>query len=585
MARPKPHQPNTASAPQVGGTLKAVSVSKSYGAASVLHDLTLMVGPGTRVGIIGPNGIGKSTLLRVLAGVEEPDRGQVLRSPTSITVGFLPQEPAFCDGEVVHDYIARLTGVAPAEDELDRITDTLSDDASPTVVEAYSAALDRYVALGGNDLPVRMRKTFARLDLSDEVADRPLASLSGGQLARTSLAVILLSRFDVLLLDEPTNNLDFAGIGFLEGFLAGFDRGLVVVSHDREFLRRIVNRVLEIEAGTHSALLFDGGWDAYLRERKEAQRHHEEAYGTYQAEKNRLEAALRRKREWAKMGASRAKTRARDNDKFIRKGRIESAENLGSGAQVLEHQLKRLNQVDKPWEPWKLQFVIGSTERAGTNVAQLRKAVVDRGAYRFGPVDLDVYWQDRIGIVGANGAGKTTMLGLLLGTIEPDTGHVQRGSGLVVGNIEQFRETFAGKTILLDVFRAESGLATEETRSLLAKFGLDETHVLRASDSLSPGERTRAGLALLMAHGVNTIVLDEPTNHLDLDAIEQLELALDQFDGTVLLVTHDRALLDQFRLTRLLEVIAEPDNDGVITGHVIERPADAVTDLLSPGLL
>jgi len=288
-----------------------------------------------------------------------------------------------------------------------------------------------------------------------------------------------------------------------------------------------------------------------------------------------IEAALRRKREWAKMGAARAKTWATDSDKFIRKGRKESAENLGSSVQMFEWQPKGLKQVEKPWAPWELRFSIGSSRRAGENVARLQKAVVDRGLYRFGPVDLEVYWQDRVGIVGANGAGKSTLLGLLLGTIEPDAGQVRPGSGLVVGNVDQFRAIFAGEAPLLEVVRGESGLGIEEARSLLAKFGLGEIHVLRPSGSLSPGERTRAGLALLMAYGVNIVVLDEPTNHLDLDAIEQLERALGQFDGTILLVTHDRALLDHVRFTRLFEVVTEPDATGVMVGQVFERPPGA----------
>jgi ATPase subunit of ABC transporter with duplicated ATPase domains len=222
--------------------------------------------------------------------------------------------------------------------------------------------------------------------------------------------------------------------------------------------------------------------------------------------------------------------------------------------------MERLEVVDKPWEGWELQFDIGTAARSGDVVATLRGAVVERGAFRLGPVDLEIGWAERVALIGPNGAGKTTLLDALLGRSALAAGEAHVGPGVVVGELSQRRDRFATERPLFDVVSEATGQPANEVRSLLAKFGLGSDHVGRPCSSLSPGERTRANLALFMAEGVNCLVLDEPTNHLDLVAIEQLESALDRFVGTVLLVSHDRAFLDRVRVTRTLHVA-----DGQVT--------------------
>jgi ATPase subunit of ABC transporter with duplicated ATPase domains len=258
-------------------------------------------------------------------------------------------------------------------------------------------------------------------------------------------------------------------------------------------------------------------------------------------------------------GVAAAKRKQPDNDKAARKAKQETTEQLAARASRSERAIERLEVVDKPWEGWQLRFTIAAAPRSGSRVASLADAVVERGDFRLGPVTLEVGWAERVAIVGPNGSGKTTLLGALLGRIPLTSGTSWRGPGVVVGEIDQARATFEGEATLLEAFMAATGFTIAEARTLLAKFSLNAAHVGRPARRVSPGERTRAALALLQARGVNCLVLDEPTNHLDLAAIEQLEAGLDGFGGTVLLVSHDRRLLETVRLTRRIAVA-----DGVV---------------------
>ena len=536
-------------------SLTASGLTLWRGPALILDDVRLTVGPRTRLGVVGPNGVGKSTLLRALAGLEALDAGRLVASPPTLTVGYLPQEPELLPAETLLDFLARRTGVGPAEAAMDAGAAALAagDEGAD---EAYATALDRWLALGGPDLEARAATVAADLGLPADRLDLPSTALSGGQAARASLAAVLLSRFDVLLLDEPTNDLDFAGLERLERFCAEAPGALVVVSHDRAFLERTVDRVLEIDEATHRATEYGGGWLGYLEARATARRHAEEAFAGYASERDRLQGRAREQRSWATVGARTAKKKAPDNDKAQRDWRVNRTEKQAAKVRITEKALDRLEVVDKPWEGWELQLTIATAPRSGDVVARLSGAVVERGSFRLGPLDVEIGWAERVAILGPNGAGKTTLLRALLGELPLAAGERWVGPGVVVGELDQTRRTFESDRPLLEAFGPASGLRPQESRSLLAKFGLTTEHVARPASSLSPGERTRAVLGLLMARGVNCLVLDEPTNHLDLPAIEQLEAALEGYDGTLLLVTHDRQLLDGVRLDRTIELPA-----------------------------
>ncbi|POX36174.1 heme ABC transporter ATP-binding protein [Streptomyces sp. Ru73] len=548
----------------MSATLVAKKLAAGHGERTLFSGLDLVVAPGEVIGLVGANGAGKSTLLRLFAGLDVPQEGEVRLSPATATVGHLPQEPERRAGESVRDFLARRTGVTEAQAALDEATQALVEE-KPGADDAYAVALERWLALGAADLDERAEETAAQLGLAVGL-DQPMTSLSGGQAARASLASLLLSRYDVFLLDEPTNDLDLDGLERLERFVTGLRAGTVLVSHDREFLTRTVDRVVELDLAQQQVNLYGGGYTAYLEERERARRHAREEYEEYAETKASLEARAHLQRNWMEKGVKNARRKAPDNDKIGRKGRVEATEKQAAKAKQTVRMIERLEVVEEPRKEWELRMEIAAAPRSGAVVGTLRGARVDRGDFRFGPVDLQIDWADRVAITGPNGAGKSTLLGALLGRLPLDEGDAYLGPGVVVGEIEQARGQLfqhpeaAGEPLLEAFRRSVPEMAPADVRTLLAKFGLKAGHVLRPVGTLSPGERTRAALALLQGRGVNLLVLDEPTNHLDLPAIEQLESALASYRGTLLLVSHDRRLLEAVETTRRIEVA-----DGRVT--------------------
>ncbi len=435
-------------------------ISKYHGANPILLDVTLGVPPGARIGVVGANGVGKSTLLRIAAGMEEPDAGTVTRAPGWLTVGYMPQE------------------------------------------------------------------------------QNGLATLSGGQAARKALDAVLTAELDVLLLDEPTNNLDYEGLARLERFMRTSAASIVVVSHDREFLDRTVARVLELDEWTRCAQEYPGGWSEYEAARDRARGRQYARWESSVGERRRIEEQAARMRQWEERGYGQGRKKKKSKD--VKK--------------AYAKKLDRVETVDKPYEPWELHIPLAARSRSGRVVARLDGAVVERGDFRLGPLDFELDWGERVALTGPNGSGKTTILHALLGRLPLAAGTRYVGPGAVLGELDQERARFAGPESLLDAFCREADVPSDEARTLLAKYGLGADDVLRPAESLSPGERTRAAVALLVVRGVNCLLLDEPTNHLDLPAIEELEAALERYDGTVLLVTHDRRFLERFAATRTVGI-------------------------------
>ncbi len=547
----------------MSATLVAKDLSGGHGHRILFEGLDLTVAPGDVVGVVGANGAGKSTLLSLLAGASTPMAGSVDCAPRDAFVGLLPQEHERVPGESVGRYLARRTGAAEATAAMESTAAALGSDA-PGADDAYAVAFDRWMASGAADLDDRVAPVLADLGL-DVGPDARMTSLSGGQAARVALAALLLSRFDVVLLDEPTNDLDLDGLDRLESFVQGLRGGVVLVSHDREFLARCVTRIVELDLAQGQVSVYDGGYDAFLEERAVARRHAREAYEQYAGTRADLVQRARTQREWSSQGVRNAMRKSPDNDKIRRKAATESSEKQAQKVRQMESRIARLDEVEEPRKEWVLQFDIAAAPRSSGVVATLNEATVQLGDFQLGPVSAQVNAGDRIGITGPNGSGKTTLLRLLLGHTDPDAGSASLGASVAAGVIDQARTLLDDDLPLGDAVEAAVPELTQaEVRTLLAKFGLKADQVTSEVARLSPGERTRAAMALLQARGVNLLVLDEPTNHLDLPAIQQLEQALASYDGALLLVSHDRRLLENVRLDQRWEV----DAGRVVVRHV-----------------
>jgi ATPase subunit of ABC transporter with duplicated ATPase domains len=538
----------------MSASLFARGVTVLRGARIILDKVDVAVVAGRRTGLVGPNGVGKSTLLGVLAGDVAPDAGSVTAAPPTANVGRLVQEPERRSDETVHDVLRRRAGVTGAQQRLDAATHALAR-SEPGADDRYSIAFERWLAIGATDFEARVGEVWHSLGLADRLLGQTTSSLSGGEAARTSLAALLLSRYDVYLLDEPTNDLDLDGLALLEEWVLQQRAGMMLVSHDRRFLDRVVTHVAELDEFTHRIAEYAGGWQTYLAERALERQHAWQRFEDYDTKRRTLAGRAQREREWASQGLARVR-RSLDSepDKNIRAFRKDQTEQLAGKAARTEKAIERLEVADKPREPWQLRLEVADVGRSGQIVARLTEAIVERDGFQLGPIDLLLEYGERVAIVGHNGSGKTTLIDLILGRRDPQSGTATLGAGVRIGEVEQARHQLADDAVLQRAMQDATGLTVSDVRTLLAKFGLVGDHVQRKVGSLSPGERTRAVLALLMANGANLLVLDEPTNHLDLPAIEQLEQALDTFDGTLLLVTHDRELLERVRITRTIQL-------------------------------
>ena len=551
------------------GSVIATGMSIGGGPVVLADGINVSVTPGRVIGLVGQNGAGKTTLLRVLAGINPPLNGTVQRSPATATVGFLDQQLEVASpAETIAEWLARRTGVAEAAALMEASAVGLAEGNG----QSYSDDLERWLALGGADLDDRIPGALADVGLDpSKSASTRVSELSGGQRARVGLAALLLARFDIFCLDEPTNDLDLAGLARLEKFVLEVrsrPAAVVVVSHDRAFLETVTTDVLEIDSNEHTVALFGGGFSAFLQEREVARRHAREAFDEYAERRDDLLGRAKTTREWADKGVRKTRSEMRkkgtDPDKIGRKFKADATEKQAAKASRLEKSAERLVEVVEPRKVWNLEFRIGSAERSGSEALAVVDAIVRRGTFVLGPVDLNIASGDRVAITGPNGAGKSTLLGLMLGRVAPDSGVVRMGSGVVVGELDQARIPVAGDATIVDAFLGwYPGSTIAEIRTLLAKFGLSGDDVVRPARMLSPGERTRATLARFQHEGVNLLVLDEPTNHLDLAAIEQLEQALAAYVGTLLLVSHDRRLLETVSVTRRVHVEA-----GVVTAQL-----------------
>jgi len=531
--------------------ITATAVGHSFDDRQIIENIDLTVHEGDRIALVGPNGSGKSTLLRLLAGAEDPTAGTVKRLP-GLRVAYLPQVSGGNSG-TVRDELAELIGVGPAAQEMDRLTERLGE-GDLDLLEAQGAAVERWSALGGGDFEARLAPALESSGIPPGWLDRPCRTLSGGQMARVRLAALELARLDLALLDEPSNHLDAAGLEMLDRRLEGAGYGFVFASHDRRLLARFAADVFELDRSRGRRVR--GGWQSYLDGREAGQKIEEAAYARASAERRRLAAMERRIRQQAEVGERKArrKPRAEEQDKFIRHMAVESAQKNTAASGIA----KRIEQLDVPEKPWQqnLSKLLLNREQPvhSPAVVSMRSAILARGGWRSQPIDLSIEPGERILLSGENGSGKSTLISVLAGCSEAVCGEVHRPAHVRFHQLAQHRGAFAGYPTLVAGFRAASGLDETAARSALAAIRIGPELAAAPPETLSPGESTRAELALLAAVPAGCVLLDEPGNHLDIEALEVLEEALNGWRGALIVASHDQAFREKVSFDRTLNM-------------------------------
>lgn len=480
--------------------ISCTDISKHYDTVQVLSHINLSMQKGEKIGLVGPNGAGKTTLLRILAGLLNPDEGIVTTSK-QLTVGYIPQEYRSSYDITVKEFIKEVSSIS--EESLSR----------------------------------EFEKIRTQLNLPESILSRHMNQLSGGEKTKVALTRVLLASQDLLLLDEPTNNLDIEALTFLEDFVKKSSKTFLIISHDREFLDRTVTRIFEIDEFERNLYVYEGNYSTYIEERRLRLERAWEEYTDDQEKRGRLKETVDQK---LRKADELDRMEAPDSDKFQFNFKIDRAKTANQrGAMLLKKRLESMDEVEKPKEPLPLNVRFFSDERSGDKVFELKDVTKELPHHILGPIDFTINYGDRLLITGSNGAGKTTLIKMLLGEIKPTTGTLFKGARLHIGYLPQSEDIIPEATVrdeFLRLTELEEGLG----RRTLNRFKLTADDVEKRVSDLSSGERSRFILAVLMSKNVNCIILDEPSNHLDFEVLESLEEALKEFEGTIILVSHDR---------------------------------------------
>ena len=521
-------------------------ISKTYVATPVLSDVSFNVNAGERVGLIGANGCGKTTLLRIIAGVETAERGSVQFTPRNardIRTGYLPQGLQFAEGETIGGFLARRhDDEQTLAAEVSRLADALAH--SPTerrLQEAYEAALARLGAVAEQER--HSAEALSALGLSSLPPTTPVASLSGGQKTRLGLAGVLLATPQLLLLDEPTNHLDIAMLEWLEDLLNDFRCAALIVSHDRAFLDRTVTRILDLDLHTHTIRAHVGNYSDYL-EQKVAERGRQWAqWRDEQAEIRRIRQDIARTKEQARWVETTTTSRQPNVRRYAKK----VARKALAREKRLERYIESDERVEKPKESWQMKLEFGETPVSGQDVLVMEELAVGYGDNALlKDLNLHIRHGEHVVLTGMNGAGKTTLLRTIAGLLPPLAGRARLGANVRLGYMMQEQEALDPSLDALTTIRAVAPLSETDARNFLHFFLFSGDDVFTPIHSLSFGERARLMLAALVAKGSNFLLLDEPINHLDIPSRARFEQALAQFDGTVLVVVHDRYFIKRF---------------------------------------
>ncbi len=536
-----PHPGNNGSATM----LQASNVSKSFGDNLIFERVSFTVNRGERAGLVGPNGCGKTTLLKIILGEVSPDSGSAWLSPASVRVGYLAQALEYEPGQTVGQVMkAAVAGLSTAEQHVVALSGRMAGaqgDELRRLMAEYDRALDTFERLGGYTLEARTDAILDGLGLCDLDQDTPVEILSGGQKTRLGLARLLLSNPDLLLLDEPTNHLDIEALEWLEQFLQRLPGAALIVSHDRTFLDRTVSVILEMDPLAHSVTVYPGTYSDYVESKEREREKQWAAYKDQQEFIAHLQSTLAAKKGYARS---------------IEQGTIDFgprkiAKGIARKAVVQQRRLQRLldseDRIDRPERTWQMKLEFVDTPSSGRDVLVLEGVTMGFGDQElFRDVNLTLRAGERIALIGPNGSGKTTLARLILGELEPLAGRVRLGVGVRPGYYAQEQEDLDPETTPYEAIRAVAPMNQTKARTFLHYFLFRGDEVFLPVGSLSFGERARLVLACLVAQGCNFLVLDEPINHLDIPSRSRFEQAMTAFQGTILAIVHDRYFIERF---------------------------------------
>ena len=541
--------------------LRASNITKAYGDNIILENVSFIVNPGDRLGLIGPNGCGKTTLLRILAGQERPDAGSVQFSPPDLRLGYLEQGLAPAETDTVAEFLrAAPSRLEEAEREVARLAEALTeagDAERPRLMRAYDAALAELERLAASQTAAHdAEAVLAGLGLGEVPLHTLVATLSGGQKTRLGLARLLLNAPHILLLDEPTNHLDIEALEWLEGWLRRFRGAAVIVSHDRTFLDCTVTSILELDPDTHAVAEYPGTYSDYVDVKTRQREKQWTAYKEQQERIARIEEGIRELSAYAdRIERGSIHFHIRKIAKGIARRAVVQRERL-------ERELER-ERVEKPRLSWQMKLEFADAPVTGQDVLILENVAAGYdGAALFSGVSEILRAGERVALVGPNGAGKTTLLRVITGALPPMAGRVRLGSNVRLGYYAQEQENLSPDATPLDIIRGAAALSQTDARSFLHYFLFAGDDVFVRVGDLSYGERARLALAQMAASGCNLLLLDEPINHLDIPSRARFEQALAAFEGTVLAVVHDRYFIRGFA-TRLWALSA-----GALTSHL-----------------
>lgn len=520
-------------------------ICKSYGVSNVLSDISFSLTAGQKAALVGANGVGKSTLLKIIAGIEKPDSGTI-ELPNNACIGYLPQEIDISQNNTIEKYLKRVSGLEELEEKMQKLESQLTN---PNKLNEYVKLQNTYAHLNGYTFKHRMEVTLKGLGLTDISLNTLLKHLSGGQKKKVMLAGILLTKTDILLLDEPTNNLDLPSLIWLENFLLKSKTTCLIVSHDRRFLDKVTSKVFEIDWYSRQIITYTGSYTNYLEVKEKQLQEQKKLYNLQQEEIKRLKETARQKKEWAKSGANQTVS---DHDKYSRGVQRDRAAKSSRAAKTVEKRLEQMKKIEKPQEKLPLTIPLKAQNNETKGYIRLKGVIAGyKDGFKTKPINLEIEYGSRIGILGINGSGKSTLLKTITGELEPIKGEVIRSPSIIFGNLMQEHENLPSNLSLFQFIKEKAQLKDEQIYFLLRHFNFSLNEITNRIKELSPGGRTRLLLAYFAAIGSNILVLDEPSNHLDLEAIEALKETLKTYTGTVILVSHDRYFIEQANLTYL----------------------------------